>query len=1280
MSHRTRVARAAGLVLSILLIGTGCGSGGGGGVPDDDDAGVVDAAPPDRPDARQRPDAGPGCVPATCEALGKNCGPVADGCGGLVECGTCEAPETCGGSGTHSVCGGVMACVPKTCAELGVDCGWVADGCGQVVQCGTSCPTAGDTCGGGGEPNQCGQPAPDPEGCPAALTCAEQNATCGTIGNGCGGTLSCGGCPTGTTCGGGGTPNQCGRPTCEPLTCANYPADSCGPVSDGCGGVLTGCGETCQLPETCGGGGVAGRCGSSPTTCVPIPPSTACAGGVCGPVSNGCGGTVQCGGCPSGTTCGGGGNPGHCGAPPCDPRTCDEVGAGCGAVPNGCGGMLDCGGCPSGDSCGGGGEPNQCGHATCTPRTCAEQGITCGAAGDGCGGVIQCGGCTGGQTCGGGGVPGTCGAPACDPQTCEDVGATCGPIGDGCGGVVDSCGTCGGRDICGGGGVPSQCGGGSGGGGEDCTGLCEDQVACPNGGATTLTGTVFAPNGTLPLPNAVVYVPNAPLPAIPTGASCDRCEDEELGSPLVSTLSATDGTFTLRHVPANVPFPLVVKVGKWRRVVTITPRTECGTTALTAEETRLPRTQAEGNIPFLAISTGSADAMECVMRKIGVADSEFTRPSGTGRIRLYRYNGAWPSQAAYECSRCGTGTGTTARTCRTTWCGGPDNSNRTNFMNEVDVARLHETQAALDGHDMTVFACEGGENDRDASDARFRSYVDRGGRSFLSHYSYHWIEDNDPLSTTASWNLGAGQLDSSVATVDTSFPKGQTFSQWLDIVGASHQQSGQLLISDPRYEATAVRGDGRRWVYTTAQQSASAIQQLTFNTPIAAAEDQLCGRVVYSAFHATPTGNGSGSSWFPDHCSDNGLTPQEKVLAFMLFDVAACISDDNSEPPPPPTCTALTCGTADAECGIHADGCGNYLDCGLCPTGEACVQNECISGCVPRTCAQAGAECGVIGDGCGGSITCGDCMFPEACGGGGVPNQCGQDICDPRSCADVNAECGSVPTGCDDTVLDCGDCPSGSTCGGDGVPYQCGDGECTPLTCADVDAECGLIGDGCGGTIECGPCTLPETCGGGGEPNQCGGDPCPRLTCADVGAECGPIGDGCGGSVDCGVCPDPLICGGDGIPSQCGGACEPITCADLGAECGLAGDGCGGAMDCGVCVPGETCGGTGTPYECGPGSCAPMTCADQGAQCGPVGDGCGGLLECGVCPDPQLCGGGGVPNQCGGGCTPTTCADVGAECGVVADGCGGLAECGECEAPSICGGNGVPNQCGQIAD
>jgi hypothetical protein len=43
-------------------------------------------------------------------------------------------------------------------------------------------------------------------------TCAAHDATCGTIPDGCGGTLACGTCGAGTTCGGGGVPNQCGSP------------------------------------------------------------------------------------------------------------------------------------------------------------------------------------------------------------------------------------------------------------------------------------------------------------------------------------------------------------------------------------------------------------------------------------------------------------------------------------------------------------------------------------------------------------------------------------------------------------------------------------------------------------------------------------------------------------------------------------------------------------------------------------------------------------------------------------------------------------------------------------------------------------------------------------------------------------------------------------------------------------------------------------------------------------------------------------------------------------
>src|SRR5678815_464735 len=45
------------------------------------------------------------CCPKTCAALGFNCGSAANGCGGTLDCGTCTAPATCGGSGIANVCG-----------------------------------------------------------------------------------------------------------------------------------------------------------------------------------------------------------------------------------------------------------------------------------------------------------------------------------------------------------------------------------------------------------------------------------------------------------------------------------------------------------------------------------------------------------------------------------------------------------------------------------------------------------------------------------------------------------------------------------------------------------------------------------------------------------------------------------------------------------------------------------------------------------------------------------------------------------------------------------------------------------------------------------------------------------------------------------------------------------------------------------------------------------------------------------------------------------------------
>jgi L-ascorbate metabolism protein UlaG (beta-lactamase superfamily) len=96
------------------------------------------------------------CKPVTACPAGKNCGTIADGCGGTVSCGSgCSAPQTCGGGGTANVCG----CTPVTSCPSGKNCGTIGDGCGGAVSCGSAC-SAPQTCGGGGTANVCGASGP----------------------------------------------------------------------------------------------------------------------------------------------------------------------------------------------------------------------------------------------------------------------------------------------------------------------------------------------------------------------------------------------------------------------------------------------------------------------------------------------------------------------------------------------------------------------------------------------------------------------------------------------------------------------------------------------------------------------------------------------------------------------------------------------------------------------------------------------------------------------------------------------------------------------------------------------------------------------------------------------------------------------------------------------------------------------------------------------------------------------------------------------------------------
>ncbi len=82
--------------------------------------------------------------------------------------------------------------------------------------------------------------------------------------------------------------------------------------------------------------------------------------------------------------------------------------------------------------------------------------------------------------------------------------------------------------------------------------------------------------------------------------------------------------------------PLVIQIGKWRREIVVPSVNPCVDNALEDGTVRLPRDSSEGNLPKIAVVRGASDALECLFRKIGIPDSEFTTDAGDGRIHLLR--------------------------------------------------------------------------------------------------------------------------------------------------------------------------------------------------------------------------------------------------------------------------------------------------------------------------------------------------------------------------------------------------------------------------------------------------------------------------------------------------------------------------------------------------------------------------------------------------------------------------------------------------------------------
>jgi hypothetical protein len=422
-------------------------------------------------------------------------------------------------------------------------------------------------------------------------------------------------------------------------------------------------------------------------------------------------------------------------------------------------------------------------------------------------------------------------------------------------------------------------------------------------GGATLTGQVFDPAGRNPLYNVVVYVPNSAngqLDTIPIGVGANSCSCGALfsGEPITATVTGTDGKFTLTGVPDGANIPLVVQIGKWRKEIIVPSIAQCKTTD--AGKITLPKNLSDGkfaSMPNIAVSTGLADTLECLLTRVGIDDAVFTgSPNGPG-VHVFQGSGGHAAS------------------------GSPSSP-----------TSLWDSQADLMRYDIVMLSCEGSPTTGvSATTAGYLApYVNAGGRVFAEHYHYAFFTSyaKSPgtafpqFANVANWNtVGPLANDSPynndiTGVIETTLPNGKAFPEgvalkaWLGGVGALNA-SGEIVVPQLNARENAVVGStnvATPWVQIDPSITPASTQyfswDMPFNPPVDdAGVPEYCGRVVYSDMHVSGSAAdyaGSGTT-VPTGCDKTAaLSPDEDAIEFILFDLSSCITPVGFTPQPPP--------------------------------------------------------------------------------------------------------------------------------------------------------------------------------------------------------------------------------------------------------------------------------------------------------------------------------------------------------------------------------------------
>lgn len=274
-------------------------------------------------------------------------------------------------------------------------------------------------------------------------------------------------------------------------------------------------------------------------------------------------------------------------------------------------------------------------------------------------------------------------------------------------------------------------------------------------------------------------------------------------------------------------------------------------------------------MPQIALTAGGCDGLGCMLKKIGIDDSEFGTTNDPNRaVHIFKGSGvsvpAWP-----------------------------------------DAQVLWKDANLMKKYDQLILSCECSEvlnNKGTAGTQAFQAvtdYMAAGGRIFTTDFMYTWYKfSSDPAMTSIGMITGGApaQTGGFAVRLDTSFPKGKALADWLSVAFPTSQK--EL----PKFDVVFANlqsidaSKGQVWGNDPAAPPKPRI--FTVNTPAGKPVAQQCGKGVHIDVHVN--NSDQVNAGFPASGCGTAMKEGEGLLAFFMFDLASCIQKDNEPPPKPP--------------------------------------------------------------------------------------------------------------------------------------------------------------------------------------------------------------------------------------------------------------------------------------------------------------------------------------------------------------------------------------------